>query len=169
MTAKISATALPAASLIARTLPGADFADSYCCADPHPGRSALYSYLVLSASTPAWMNALMAIRNQIVRPLGLKNLGRIDAADPNKSPDNYRRGDRVGIFSLIELHEEEVILCDDDKHLRVQLSLYKAEGKLWLSTVVHEHRLLGRLYMGVVGPVHRLIVPRLIARGLGRA
>jgi len=160
----ISACALPAASRIAQRTIGADFADSYCFADPQPEASALQSYLALTAQTPAWMNALMSLRNQVVRWVGLKHLGQLKTRRPGKALQDYRPGDRVGIFSLSDLHGDEVILYDDDKHLRVQVSLYKAEGRIWLSTVVHEHQILGRVYMSVVGPVHKLIVPLMLAQ-----
>lgn len=168
MRADIRACDLPAGSWIAECQAGADFADSYRCIDPRPEHSALQSYLALSANTPGWMHALMAVRNQAVRLVGLKHLGSFRDVPADKPAADYRPGERVGIFSLIALRDEEVILCDDDKHLRVQLSLYKAGGQVWLSTVVHEHNRLGWLYMGVVGPVHRLIVPRLLAQGLRR-
>ena len=160
----VQATALPAESRIARTLAGADFADSYCLADPHPELSPMQSYLALVARTPGWMHGLMALRNRAVRLVGLKDLGSLSPHEPNKPAEAYRVGDRVGIFRLNELHPKELILGDDDRHLRVQVSLYKAEARLWLSTVVHEKQALGRLYMSVVGPVHRLIVPRLLAQ-----
>ncbi|MCV2351687.1 DUF2867 domain-containing protein [Paucibacter sp. Y2R2-4] len=160
----ISACALPAASRIAQRTAGADFADSYSFADPQPETSALQSYLALTAQTPAWMNALMSLRNQVVRWVGLKHLGQLKTLRPGKAWQDYRPGDRVGIFSLSDLHADEVILYDDDKHLRVQVSLYKAEGRIWLSTVVHEHQILGRVYMSVVGPVHKLIVPLMLAQ-----
>ena len=160
----LQACALPPASRIVQTLPGADFADSYCCADRHPELSALQTYLTWVARTPAWMNALMALRNQAVRLVGLKHLGSLAPGQPNKPAEAYRVGQRLGIFTLRSVQADEVILGDDDKHLRVQVSLFKAEGRIWLSTVVHQHNRLGRIYMGVVGPVHRRIVPMLLAR-----
>ncbi|MEJ6007090.1 DUF2867 domain-containing protein [Paucibacter sp. AS339] len=167
MKPRIQATALPATSRIARTLPGADFADCYSYADPRPEHSALQSYLSLTAHTPAWMNALMAVRNQAVRLVGLKNLGALAPRQRSQPAEAYRVGDQVGIFELLELQADEVILGDDDKHLRVQVSLYKAEGRIWLSTVVHQHNRLGRWYMSVVGPVHTRIVPLLLAQAKG--
>ncbi len=169
MSPHVQATPLPPASRIAQRTGGADFADSYRFADLHPERSALQSYLALTAATPAWMNALMSLRNQVVRCFGLKHLGSLKPLRADKPAQDYRPGDRVGIFSLSDLHADEVILYDDDKHLRVQVSLYKAEGHIWLSTVVHEHQILGRLYMSVVGPVHKQIVPLMLAQASAKA
>jgi hypothetical protein len=33
-----------------------------------------------------------------------------------------------------------------------------------LGTVVHTHNRLGRFYMSIVGPVHSLIVPRMLTQ-----
>lgn len=165
---KVRLTALPTPSCIADALPGADFADCYQFADPNPQANALGTYLALVQRTPIWMNLLMALRNRVVALVGLKHLGSMGPSDVAKPADAYRTGDRVGIFSLQRVEPNEVILCDDDKHLRVQLSLCKhvvrGQPMVSVSTVVHIHNRLGRVYMGVVGPAHRLIVPRMLAQ-----
>ncbi len=159
---------IPGDSQIAKALPGADFADCYQYDDLWPGLTALQTYLHLVARTPAWMNALMALRNQAVRLVGLKHLGHLATGLASKPADAYQVGDRIGIFSLEYVQSDEVILFDNDKHLRVQLSLRKhvVHGKpvVSLSTVVHNHNGLGRFYMAIVGPVHSFIVPRMLAQ-----
>ena len=70
-----------------------------------------------------------------------------------------RAGDLVGIFSIVYLSNAEVILCDIDKHLKVEVSVCKAADKVSVSTVVHTHNTLGRIYMLFVAPLHRRIVP----------
>lgn len=164
---------VPADCQLAPLLHNADFHDAYRLPNPLPAASALESWLALSAHTPAWMNALMALRNRAVALVGLKHLGRLQGRSP-KPAGAYRLGDRVGIFTLESAAEDEVVLGDDDKHLHVRLSLRKSlhEGKpvLTLSTVVHNHNRLGRVYMAVVGPAHRVIVPimlRQVSRRVG--
>ncbi|MDP3651496.1 MAG: DUF2867 domain-containing protein [Rhodoferax sp.] len=159
---------LPNGSRIAQTLLGSDFADCYRFDDLWPDKNALETYLMLVTRTPGWMNALMAMRNQAVRLVGLKHLGNLSTAVNRKPAHAYQVGDRVGIFSLKHLQDNEVILFDDDKHLLVQLSLVKhlvdGQPMVSLGTVVHIHNRLGRLYMAVVGPVHSAIVPRMLAQ-----
>lgn len=156
---------VPAASVLAPSLRDADFADSYLLPDPDPGRSLLACFLDISARTPAWMSALMALRNRVVRLVGLKHLGSMK---PGAKPaEAYRLGERVGIFTLEALHADELVVGDNDKHLHVRLSLLRqrqpdGSTRLALSTVVHEHNYLGRIYMWVVGPVHSLIVPLML-------
>ena len=165
---KVQLTTLPTPSHIASALPGADFADCYRFADPDPQASALETYLALVARTPSWMNALMALRNRVVALVGLKHLGSMGPADAAKPASAYRLGDRIGIFTLRRAEPHEVIVFDDDKHLRVQLSLCKhvvsGQAVVSVSTVVHIHNRLGTVYMSVVGPVHRFIVPRMLAQ-----
>ena len=112
----------------------------------------------------------MALRNRVVAWVGLKNLGSISALDPYKQEQDYRPGDRVGIFTLRSNHPDEVVVFDRDKHLEVNLSvcrLPRVVGQpqtIVVSTVVHVHNLLGRLYMLPVTPLHRRIVPAVMAR-----
>lgn len=159
-------THVPAGTYICATLPGAHFADCYQMDDLWPDKDAFQTYLHLTGRTPGWMSALMAMRNQAVRLVGLKHLGAMAASDTTRPASSYQLGQRVGIFSLQHLQPNEAVMCDDDKHLRVELSLVKhvVEGapKVSLSTVVHIHNGLGRAYMAVVGPVHSLIVPMML-------
>lgn len=161
-------TEVPSGSLIHQALPHADFADCYTLPDPHPELDALHTYLAVFARTPRWMHALMAIRNGVVRHLGLKSANGLRVADPHKPPTSYQPGDSMGIFKLAQATLREVIVFDDDKHLKVQLSLFKhtldGQPMVSVSTVVHIHNRLGRAYMSVVGPVHKLIVPLMLAQ-----
>ena len=160
--------AVPTDSLIAQALPDSDFADCYQFDDQWPELTAMQTYLTLMTRTPRWMNALMAMRNQVVRLFGLKHLGSLSTNFQTKPANAYQVGDRVGIFSLRHIQENEVIVWDNDKHLHVQLSVLKhsVHGKpmVSLSTVVHIHNRLGRCYMAIVGPVHGIIVPRMLAQ-----
>ena len=168
MKIKAIPTDVPPRSLIHQALPLADFADCYTLPDPHPELDALHTYLAVFARTPRWMHALMAIRNGVVRHLGLKSASGLRGDEPHKPPASYQPGDRVGIFILAQVTPCEAVVFDDDKHLKVQLSLFKHtvndRPMVSLSTVVHIHNRLGRAYMSVVGPVHKLIVPLMLAQ-----
>lgn len=159
MASSITAVAVPPQSVIHRRLKDAYFYDSYAQEIPNNTESALALYLKVVATTPAWINALMALRNRVVRLVGLKNLGHLGDFDKNKAAGDYRVGDRVGIFSIVYLSGEEVILGDSDKHLNAEVSVCKVGGKIVVSTVVHTHNALGRIYMLFVTPLHKRIVP----------
>ncbi len=159
---------MPAGSRIAQALPNNDFADCYRFDDLWLGKTALETYLILVTRTPGWMNALMAMRNQAVRLVGLKHVGNLSTAVNRKPASEYTVGDRVGIFSIQHLQDDEVVVFDNDKHLVVQLSVVKhvVDGKpvVSMGTVVHIHNRLGRCYMAVVGPAHSFIVPRMLSQ-----
>lgn len=159
---------MPVGSRIARELPNSDFADCYQFDDLWPDENAMEIYLTLVTRTPGWMNALMTMHNQAVRLVGLKHAGNLSTAVDRKPASAYQVGDRVGIFSLKHVQDDEVILFDNDKHLVVQLSVVKhvVDGKpmVSMSTVVHIHNRLGRMYMSIVGQAHSLIVSRMLAQ-----
>lgn len=168
----VDACPVPVGSLIARRLPGAYFHDAWSVEPADPALCALGQFLRAAQATPPWINRLMSLRNQVVARLGLKDLGHLNGFDADKPVDQYQYGDRIGIFTLLEKHPDEVILGDADKHLNVALSVHKLSNPetgrvlLTVSTVVHIHNLLGRLYMLPVAPVHKLIVPS-VMRALG--
>jgi hypothetical protein len=159
------AVPIPAACALAATRHDADFADAYEILVPASGFSATEIYRALSRQTPGWINRLMRMRNQLVQPLGLKDLGALRVTAAGAAVP----GQRLGLFEVVSVAPEELVLQDDDKHLVVQLSVLKqghdaVHDKLTLSTVVHIHNTLGRVYMLFVGPAHKIIAPALLRR-----
>lgn len=168
MSPHIAPIDVPSSSGMAKQLQGADFFDSYEMRLAHGGRPALEIYLDVIRATPGWFDFLMATRNRIVSLLGLKDLGHVGELAQGKEASAYQVGDRIGIFSLLSASDDEVILGDSDKHLDVKVSFYKltngAQKSVAVSTVVHIHNLLGRVYMFFVAPLHQRIVPAVLAR-----
>lgn len=163
MTSPVTAIVVPPSSRISRELQGAYFFDAYEMPLAHDGQSALDIYLKIMARTPVWIDFLMTLRNRVVTVLGLKNLGHLGGINHAKKSCEYRVGDRIGIFSLLSISGDEVILGDADKHLDVKVSVCKLTRQehqsVAITTVVHIHNRLGRIYMLFVAPVHRRIVP----------
>ncbi|EEX94872.1 hypothetical protein VIOR3934_05244 [Vibrio orientalis CIP 102891 = ATCC 33934] len=163
---------LPANADIHPYLPQSYFADSHSIELSYRGESALEIYFEMVSRTPKWVNFLMDLRNRIVSKLGLKHLGRMADLDQNKPVEDYKVGDQVGIFSIVSLRHNEVVVEDCDKHLNVRLSfLLVPNGNqvtLHATTVVHVKNTFGKVYMFFVAPVHKVIVPKslnsLIAR-----
>ena len=164
----VSTIDVPLQSRLRNEVAGAYFHDCYEVSVNTEGQSAMALYLTVVSRTPAWVNTLMALRNRAVSVVGLKNLGHLGALDRAKQASDYRVGDRVGIFSLLSVTEDEVVLGDSDKHLNVKVSVCKvahdAHTSVAVSTVVNVHNTLGKVYMLFVAPVHRLIAPAMLAR-----
>lgn len=162
-----TATEVPSFSALQPSLRTAYFFDCYALALPPDTRSPLELYLSVVARTPQWIDFLMRVRNGIVARLGLKHMGALSGIDAGKPAQAYRIGDRAGIFRLLEVHEHEIILGETDKHLDVKVSVAKQDTAggttVSVSTVVHVHNMLGRVYMFFVAPAHRVIAPATVA------
>ena len=159
------AVPLPAGCALAATQHDADFADAYEVLVPASSFTATEIYRALSRQTPGWIARLMRLRNQVVQPLGLKDLGALSVVASGDAVP----GQRLGLFEVVSVAPDELVMQDDDKHLVVQLSVLKqthddAHDKLTLSTVVHIHNTLGRVYMAFVGPAHKIIAPAMLRR-----
>ncbi|MBD9470129.1 DUF2867 domain-containing protein [Pseudoxanthomonas sp. PXM01] len=132
---------------------------------PRAPASALEAYRDIAALVPGWFEGLMTVRNRAMRLLGMKDLGHIRAVG---TADDVQVGERAGIFTVFGHVRDELVLGDEDRHLRVSLSLQLKRGpapaKLYCATVVERPNRLGRLYMLPVDPIHRLIVPCLLQR-----
>ena len=161
--AQVILSPVPAGSALQDRLKTAYFHDSYQLQLPDDGSSPMALYLRCVGRTPGWIDFLMRLRNRVVAPFGIKDLGTLSGVDAQRQPSSYRVGDRVGIFRIRHLSDTEVVMGQDDKHLDVQVSICKqpaAPGtapRVVLSTVVHIHNTLGHAYMAVITPIHRVI------------
>lgn len=161
----VQSVPIPAACPLAATQHNADFADAYQVLVPASALTATEIYRAITRRTPAWVEKLMWLRNRVVQPLGLKNLGAMSAVREGEALP----GQRMGLFEVVSCNAHELILQDDDKHLVVRLSVLKeahdsVHDRLTLSTVVHIHNTLGRVYMFFVGPAHKVIAPAVMRR-----
>ncbi len=161
------AVALPTKGVIASYLPGADFADAYRIVVDHPERNAMAHFLCALQYTPVWVHAMMHLRNRAVALVGLRS----SPAWKPRSTDGdrpYAIGERVGIFELMHFDDDEVVAGDNDKHLRVLISVQceaprdDSPAAVVMTTVVHIHNWLGHLYMLPVTPAHKVIAPAVL-------
>lgn len=162
-------TTAPPNSKVEKLLDGASFHDSWVVTSTNVSASALELFLMAVGKTPRWVDACMQIRNSVVQLFGLKDLGGLASLDKSKKAMDYQPGERVGIFTLIENTWDEVLLGDDDKHLKVVVSIHRQAGidqqsiQVTITTVVHTKNRLGRWYMLPVKPMHRLIAPAMLS------
>jgi Protein of unknown function (DUF2867) len=157
---------IPTESAIARIYEPTNLADAYSVTLPigsitSPEQLARFIF----AQQASWIKGLMKIRDALVAGFGLKTSAQLTA------PDTHRQAERVGIFKIYNTTEHEIVLGEDDKHLDFRLSVlcpvpvgHTGERRLVLSTVVHCHNRLGRIYIFVITPFHRLIVQSCLRR-----
>ncbi|MGB8818634.1 MAG: DUF2867 domain-containing protein [Rhizobiaceae bacterium] len=142
-------------------LPGAQFGDAYQLTvdglnlDPlEAARRAVYG-------APSWINLLLRIRTLLVKPFGLK-----PGANPAREKATV---DNIGIFPIIERKPERLVLGMNDRHLDFRLLVDIAElgggrQSVTASTVVKTHNALGKIYLAIVKPFHRIIVPAMLSK-----
>lgn len=134
-------------------LPAASFADSYVLHDA-TFSNAMDAARGAFAKAPAWIEGLMQLRNMIVRPFGLIH-------KPQENMPN-----RIGIFPVLQNANNKVVLGLDDKHLdfRVVVEVLNAGSSVSLTTLVQPHHFLGRAYLAIILPFHRLIAATILSQ-----
>lgn len=146
---KVTATELPRSSLLFQQPAGLradDFVDCYV----KPSTRPLDEAAARAFTFPAWVSALMRLRNLLVTPFGLNT----EITSPS----------RVGIFPLITRSETELILGLDDSHLDFRISVLSQDGQLYFATRVRTKNFFGRLYLRAIMPFHILIVRNALSR-----
>jgi len=137
-------------------LAGAQFADAFRVNVDATNLDARRAAEKLLAQNPGWIDALLRLRNTLVRPFGLKTSGLGEPAS----------GGMIGIFPVISETPERVVAGFGDHHLDfrvvVDVEHSRPGHQVTATTLVKTHNLLGRAYLAVVLPFHRLIVRSLL-------
>lgn len=136
-----------------------DFLDCYSV--PVGGTTIPISELAQSLfqHMPPWVKGCLAVRDLAVLPFGLKSTARLPT--DRRFKKTLEVGDSINFFCVHSLSENEIILGEDDSHLDFRISLCResaASPQIFMSTWVHPHNLLGRLYLASITPLHILIV-----------
>ncbi len=163
---QVTPVPLPPGCGVADTYPSLNLADAFAIALP-AGASTDPEQLArfLFAQQPRWVRGLMALRDAIVAMFGLKTAKQLNLTEGAGGPG------RVGIFKVYAKGAAEIVLGEDDKHLDFRVSVLcagqpaqGAQRQLIVSTVVHCHNRLGRFYIFVIAPFHRMIIQASLRR-----
>lgn len=140
-----------------------DFLDGQWVPLPHPAPDAADLTIATFFNMPGWVKGLLALRDVLVTPLGLKT-GRPDDLRPPTCTAILDRS-HAGVFAVQSATDDEVILGTDDKHLDFRVSILRSVPGDYaaMSTWVRPHNVLGRTYLAGVYPFHRIIVARCLA------
>jgi hypothetical protein len=134
-------------------LAGAQFADAYCIEIGDRTLDARRAAERMMARQPRWAEALLSLRNLLVAPLGLKTSGATPATPR----------DMIGIFPVVSETPERLIAGFNDRHLDFRIVVdVTPPGSVTATTLVKTHNWLGRTYLAIIMPFHRLIVPTLL-------
>jgi hypothetical protein len=137
-------------------LAGAQFADAFSLEVDGRALDARRAAEKIFAHSPSWIDALLRLRNMIVTPLGLK---------PSGASETTPR-ELIGIFPILSETSDRLVAGFDDKHLNFRVVVDVAtsgQGQdVTATTLVLTHNLLGRVYLAIILPFHRLIVPAMM-------
>ncbi|KIZ45568.1 MULTISPECIES: DUF2867 domain-containing protein [Rhodopseudomonas] len=139
-------------------LPGAQFIDAFRVEIHDPTLDARHAAIRMIEHGPRWIDALMALRNLIVAPFGLKT----------PAPGKSAAGDRIGIFPVVSETSEQIVAGFNDSHLDFRVVVNVGHGatgrSVTTSTLVLTHNRLGRAYLATIMPFHRLVVRSMLRR-----
>lgn len=120
-----------------KILPRHDFADAFRV-DNAKNLDAPEATRRAFSNAPTWAARLMALRDRIVAPFGLK-----------PAPASG--------FPVISETPGQVVLGFDDRHLDFRIVVSADQNFITLTTIVRRHNLLGRAYLAAIMPFHRKI------------
>lgn len=141
---------------IAVWLAGAQFADAFRIEVEGPPLDARMAAQRMMGRSPRWVESLLSLRNALVAPFGLKTSG---------AGEKSVRG-LIGIFPVLSETPERLVAGFDDRHLDfrvvVDVTPSGARQQVTATTLVRTHNWLGRIYLAIILPFHRLVVRALL-------
>lgn len=145
----------------AALLAGAQFVDAFRIATTDAGLDARHAAEAMVTRQPRWIEWLLALRNLLVAPLGLKTSGATEGV----------ARDMIGIFPVVSETPQRLVAGFNDKHLDFRLVVDVAPDgparSITATTLVLTYNWLGRAYLAVILPFHRLIVPAMLRKAGG--
>jgi len=131
-------------------LPGCNFADAFSVVVARRDLDARELSAAFFSTPPAWVSALLATRNAIMGRLGYK------------APKIHKG------FPVRRESETEVVSGLDDGHLDfralMRIDAEAGGSRITLTTAVATHNWIGRVYLTLIMPFHKLIVRNLMHR-----
>ncbi len=107
---------------------------------------------------PRWADALLRLRNILVRPFGLRTSG-----EGAPAPHGL-----IGLFPVLSETPERLVAGFNDYHLDFRIVVDVAgaapDREVTSTTLVRTHNLLGRTYLALIMPFHKLVVRSMMGR-----
>jgi Protein of unknown function (DUF2867) len=137
-------------------LAGAQFSDAFSVTVDGTVLNARQAAENVFGRSPRWIEALMTLRDHLVTPFGLKT--------SRSTETNF--ANTVGIFPVLSESPERLVAGFNDTHLDFRVVVDVASSghgrQVTATTLVLTHNLLGRVYLAIIRPFHRLIVRALL-------
>jgi Protein of unknown function (DUF2867) len=137
-------------------LAGAQFSDAFSVTIDNAALNARQAAQRILGRSPRWIEALLALRDVLVTPFGLKRT--------SSSKGSF--ADTIGIFPVLGETPNRLVAGFDDSHLDFRVVVDVATSgpgqRVTATTLVLTHNWLGRVYLAIILPFHRLIVRRML-------
>ncbi|MFT4183791.1 MAG: DUF2867 domain-containing protein [Rhizobium sp.] len=137
-------------------LPDADWADCYELQVPASDVTAMTAARAMLGHFPFWVRSLLRLRNALTAVFGLRST-EYPVADA---------AEMIGFFPVVSKSDNQVVLGFDDKHLDFRVVVDTRDGEasrlVAVTTLVKRKILLGKIYIFVITPFHRLIVATML-------
>ena len=161
---------IPASTLLERrVIDAAWFRDSYRAPLRQPHGRMPDIFLAIFGHHPAWMKLALMVRNRLAALAGLEAPTASEILRPDMK-GHHAVGDKIGVWPIFALTEDELVAGRDNKHLDFRVSvLRQIEGEdasVVVSTICNVHNTFGKVYLFFIVPFHRRGVRTLLSRAV---
>jgi Protein of unknown function (DUF2867) len=161
---------VPSGSMLSReVIEHAYFRDAYQARLSRTELGIVDIFFGIFAHHPPWMKLLLIVRNKLASLAGLEAPTASEILQV-ETKNRYVVGEKIGVWPIFSLSENEVVAGRNNKHMDFRLSVLKvADGdrtSVVVSTICTVHNLAGKLYLFFVVPFHRYGVRKLMADAL---
>lgn len=146
------------------------YSDTFCgvISDPGLACTPVDAARAFFSTSPAWVERLFALRNHLVRLVGLKT-GESVSREDALAAFTCTPGEQMGLFTIFECTPNAVVMGENDRHLnfRVTLALGGTSAEdgmrsLCITTTVQFNNVFGRLYFALVKHFHKPVVKAML-------
>ena len=161
---------VPSGSMLGRELiEHAYFRDAYRAPLSRSELGIADVFFGIFAHHPLWMKLLLIVRNKVASLAGLDAPAASEILHV-EIRDRYAVGEKIGVWPIFSLSDDEVVTGRNNKHLDFRLSVLKVRdgdgASVVVSTICTVHNLAGKLYLFFVVPFHRYGVRKLLTNAL---
>jgi Protein of unknown function (DUF2867) len=161
---------VPSGSMLSReVIEHAYFRDAYRAPLSRTELGIVDVFFGIFAHHPPWMKLLLVVRNKVASLAGLEAPTASEIFHV-ETKNRYVVGEKIGVWPIFSLSENEVVAGRNNKHMDFRLSVLKVPDgdgtSVVVSTICTVHNLAGKLYLFFVVPFHRYGVRKLMANAL---
>jgi hypothetical protein len=152
-----------------RWIEAAYFQDSYRAPLSRTHASVVEIFFAIFAHHPTWMKIVLIARHRIASFFGLEVPTASEVINVEVK-GSYSVGDKIGVWPIFSLTDNELVAGRDNKHLDFRLSVLKEmDGEsesVVVSTLCIVHNWFGKAYLFFVVPFHKWGVQLLLSRAI---